>query len=150
MTDKLKSKAATREALQPEDELDILKHSLRAHKGHLTRALATTDNLLAIAHDDPAPFLVAKLESALVKVEEQYHKISQIYTDLQTLDPDNFNTYEAAINEFTQITSTHSREVIAMIRDCLQANVIPQAPPQQAPQPAAAQIKTNNVWELLR
>jgi hypothetical protein len=86
----------------PVDDVNAVKASLNAFRGHLTRAIGEAERLCDFVHHSPNAFNIQKLEAAFDALELKYSNVELRLVRLQELDPDSFDTYKQKINEVEQ------------------------------------------------
>lgn len=113
-------------------DIDALKGSLKAYKGHVTRAIRATDRLCAFVDEHATSFNVKELEEAHSNLKAAFQKVEDCYIKLQELDPANFVAYDngirASLDEFDKV----SDQVLKVLSQSAKPAPNTSAPPQQA------------------
>ena len=121
-----------------EDNVQTIKDSLRARKGHLTRALGLVvrDQTFDRDTNSKGNYFADRYKNTLVIVRDRFQKVENAYSRLKILDEDNEETYE------TQQNADEDRFLQA--RDDLQKLIANALGAQQA-QPQNAVAEGNNL-----
>ena len=131
-------------------DIDALKLSLRAHRGHFTRYLSAADRLIQLTQASATPVLASELADILQQLNDKFKDLSDTFAALQKADPKDFDHYEDDLTSLRDKLDHAKSEVLTAIRACYDAHIVPHQAAAQAPPPTQATVRTNKALRPFR
>jgi len=98
--------------------LAALKNTLRTQKGHLTKTIQKANDIALFARENTiTDFTLEELQRAVMKVHNAEDRISHVYEKIMTLDPGNFDSYDAKLQDELKRASKVNETLYKLIAD---------------------------------